>query len=248
MLSEVIDERTGARWATLWPEEEAVKALRRWWNENPNDLCGNLAWFQVASKHASAAEIDAAGVRLISQLESGCEVPLQAPHVYTLIQRRRFVFERLAWERVERGVRPDAILRSFLLDLSYELRAHQRASEGDRDGAITALRHAVASFPTGDFSRPRLIELLSTAERHEEAVEVCRHHLEQRPLDNPVRVKLFESLLRCGRLSEAGAVLTRAERQARVFCDRRQLALLHRLAELALEGPHSTSGRIGAGA
>ena len=202
-----------------WPLERIVRHLRQWWQAHPEDLPTNLAWAQIARAECSESEWRSAFSRVIDQLESGCRVPLGGSHVYTLPRQRRFVFERAAWEEVERGVAPDARLRLILLDFVYFLLGGTLAEAGYAEEALAAFERAIAACPEGDQTRPWWIELLIRLERWPQAAAVAREHLVHRPLDQKVRMQRLQALHRAGARAELIDELDRAERVAAVFQD-----------------------------
>lgn len=213
------DQRHGRPWRGVWEMERVLETLREAWEADPDDLCLNLAWAQMAREHADPATTRRALERLVTQLEEGCRVPLGGTNLYTLNQQRRFVFERVAWEQVERGVPPDAALRGILLEFAYDLRSQLEMEEGHPLRAIDDLLRARDAHPRGTLTRPKLFDLLVRYDRRPQALQIGREHLEHCPLDNAIRLRLFECELRLGRRKDAEEHLAQARRIAAVFCD-----------------------------
>jgi tetratricopeptide (TPR) repeat protein len=232
-----IDQRTGRRWQGVWPSEEIFDYVRGAWEDTSDDLSLNLAWAQIAGSADDFARQLPALDRLVDQLEAGCRVPLGGTNLYTLPQAYRFVFERRAWEEVERGVPPDATLRGILLEYAYGLRARVYTGLGRYDDAIEDLRSAVAAHPTSVLTRPLLVDRLMERGLREEATEIGLAHLEQAPLDVPMRVRLVENELRRERPETARQLLERALRISRVFCDDELVARLRQVQERAFRAP-----------
>jgi tetratricopeptide (TPR) repeat protein len=226
-----VDERTGQRWRGVWPSDDTLEYVESAWQETTDDLCLNLAWAQMAGTRDDFEGQKIALDRLVDQLEGGCRVPLGGANLYTLPQRQRFLFERRAWEEVERGFPPDAALRSILLEYAYDLRAGVHLELGHEERSVQDLRNAVGSNPSSVLTRHKLVDLLMKRGEREEATEVGLAHLEQAPTDVAMRVRLLENEARRGRFESAEKLLHEAKRIASVFCDRELLEKL-----LTIEG------------
>ena len=213
----------------VWDMDTVSAVFEELWREVPDDLVLDLAWCQVAPRYGRPDAARLAFGRLIEKLETPRRIPLDATAIYALPEKRRFAFERLAWEHVERSVPPDETLRHFLLEFAHGIHSDFLRRQGERLAALGAIRRAVAAFPEGEFSRPVLAQDLRELGEPEEAVAVLEEHLEHRPLDLRSRVALVDLHLRCGRPDLADAQLDRIGRIARVFGDREWTEKVERL-------------------
>lgn len=212
------------------PEQKVVAtSLHEAWKNRHDDLCLNVAWAQLAPHHVSPAEAAPALDRVIAQLESGVRIPLGGSALYAMSERRGYVFQRLAWEQVERSVPPDDVLRRYLLEFMYTAKSTFLRRCAERSAATVALRRAVNAFPEGEEARPLLARDLRDIGEFVEAIEVLEAHLRYRPLDLPARVMLVELLLRSDRAEDASRAIDEIERIATVFGDEEWLARVPRL-------------------
>jgi hypothetical protein len=208
---------------------EMIAELHELWKNCTDDLCLDVAWAQLAPHHVAPQEAAPAFDRLIGKLEAGARIPIGGTAIYPMPERRSYVFERLAWEQIERGVPADDVLRRYLLELAYTAKSTFLRRCGERRAATQALRRAIEWYPEGEDTRPMLARDLRDLGDFHDATVVLEEHLARRPLDLPAYVQLVELHLRNERPDRAMSVIDDLERIVTVFGDREWIERIPRL-------------------
>ena len=169
--------------AAAWSGEKILSLFRDAHIADPKYLPAAYLWAHLAAMHLEASVAFPAFDHVKMLLESGCSVPFSCADYIPLEKNVRFVFERVAWEALEREKSIDDALRPVLYEDVLVNDSKLSISVGDIHRARSALSRAIMIRPQGFLARPRLASLLTQVGELAEAEDVWHSHLDIHPLD-----------------------------------------------------------------